>query len=85
MPTDTEKNKNIPDSMVSIGNKRLKEVRELAQTKFGLSLMMVYVNRKEKCFDIMLRNTVKESDVTDFENMWSMCKVEIFKPIPRKK
>lgn len=85
MAAETEKNKNIPDSMVSIGNKRLKEVRELAQTKFGLALMLVSVNREEKCFDILVRDTVKESDVTDFEAMWTMCKVQVFKPLPRKK
>lgn len=85
MSADTEKNKNIPDSMVSIGNKRLKEVRELAQTKFGSSLIMTSVNREEKRFDILVRDTAKEADVTDFETMWTMCKVEVFKPLPRKK
>lgn len=85
MSTSTEENKKIPDSMVSIGNKRLKEIRELAETKFGSALIKTSVNREEEHFDILVTDAAKENDVKDFEERWLMCNVQVFKSIPRKK
>lgn len=85
MPTELQENKRIPDSMLSFGNKRLKEARELAQTKFGKSLIITSVNRLHECFDIVVMDPVTESDVKAFEELWPMCKVQIVKPITRKK
>lgn len=85
MSTTAELNKKIPNSMVSYGNKRLKEVRELSQTKFGNALIRTSVNRDEGYFDVFVRDSVKETEVKDFEILWPMCKVQIFKQVPRKK
>lgn len=85
MPTATENNKQVPDSQVTIDKKRRKDIEELAETKFGRSLIQVSLNRADQCFDVLVKNTATESEVKDFETLWPMCKVEILKSVPRKK
>lgn len=85
MPTATENNKQVPDSQVTIDKKRRKDIEELAETKFGRSLIQVSLNRADQCFDVLVKNTATESEAKDFETLWPMCKVEILKSVPRKK
>ncbi len=85
MPTFQEKNKDIADSMVPVDGKRLKQIRELAQTKFGDALIKTSLNRIDECFEVCVNDTVTETDVQNFEKMWTMCKVQVFKPLIRKK
>ena len=88
MPTDKEKINKIPDSLIQFGKDKkrtVKEIREFAKTKFGDSLIQVSVNREEECFDVLVRDTATEIEAKDFEALWPMSKVQIFKPLPRKK
>lgn len=86
MTTATQDLSKIPDSQVTFGeNKRMKDIRDLAETKFGDALIQVSVSRENKCFDVLVKNSVTEASANEFEQKWSMCKVQIFKPLPRKK
>ncbi len=77
---------NTPDSQVTFGkNKRLKDITDLAETKFGAALIKVSVNREDKCFDVFVESKITDSIAKEFEVQWFMCKVQIFKPITRKK
>jgi len=88
MPTDTEKTNKVPDSLVQYGKdekRTVKQIREFAETKFGKALIQVSVNREEECFDVLVKNTATEIEAKEFETRWPMSKVQIFKPLPRKK
>lgn len=85
MSTATENNKPVPDSQVRFDKKTRKDIQELAETKFGKALIQVSVNRTDECFDVLVKNTATESEAKDFETQWPMSKVQIFKPLPRKK
>lgn len=86
MPTVTQDLTKTPDSQVTFGkNKRVKDITDLAETKFGKALIKVSVNRENKCFDIFVKDSVTEVCAKEFEEKWYMCKVQIFKPLTRKK
>lgn len=84
MATTSDKIKEKPDSLVSFQAKRISDVELGARTKFGELLVNVSVNRTEKCFDVIVKDA-NESDITSFESLWPMCKVEALKSLPRKK
>lgn len=84
MATSVE-NKSLPDSQVVFVKKRKQDIQDYAVTKFGKSVIQVSVNREEERFDVLVREPATEIEARDFEAQWPMCKVEILKPIPRKK
>lgn len=71
----SENTKLIPASLLVFGKKRIAEIRAFARTKFGNSLIHVKVNREKERFDILVQDSVRQADVTDFEKMWTMCKI----------
>lgn len=76
MPEKVSENiKDIPDSHLVFGKKRITQIREFAQTKFGDSLIIVKPNREEERFEVIVKDNVKLTDVNDFEKLWTMCKV----------
>lgn len=86
MTATTEKINKVYDSQVTFGeDKYKKDIIDLAETKFGDALIQVSVNRENKCFDVLVKDSVTEASANEFEIKWPMCKVQIFKPLPRKK
>lgn len=67
--------KDIPDSHLAFGKKRMHEIRAFAQTKFGDSFIHVKPNREKERFEIFVHNNVKQSSIAEFEELWTMCKV----------
>lgn len=67
--------KDIPDSHIVFGKKKSSQIREFAQTKFGDSLIHVKVNREKERFEVIVQNNVKQSEIAEFEELWTMCKV----------
>lgn len=65
----------VADSHLRYGKKRVGEINDLAKTKFGSSLVHVKINREEERFDIIVQSNVKQADITDFEKLWTMCKI----------
>lgn len=65
----------IPESHLTYGKKRKGEIMDLAKTKFGSSVVHVKPNREEERFDIIVQSNVKQTDITDFEKLWTMCKI----------
>lgn len=75
MSTKVSENKNTPASLLVFGKKRIAEIRAFARTKFGNSLIHVKANREEERFDVIIKDDVKQTDISDFEHLWTMCKV----------
>lgn len=67
--------KDIPESHLVFGKKRIHEIRAFAKTKFGDALVHVKGNREKERFDIIVHNNVKQSEIAEFEELWAMCKV----------
>lgn len=71
----SENLKDIPDSHLAYGKKRMHEIRAFAQTKFGDSLIIVKANREKERFEVIVQKDVKQSEIAEFEELWTMCKV----------
>lgn len=67
--------KNTTASLMVFGKKRIAQIREFAKTKFGSSLVHVKVNLEEERFDVIVQDHVKQNDINDFEELWTMCKI----------
>lgn len=67
--------KDIPDSHLVFGKKRISEIRAFAKTKFGSAVIHVKANREKERYDIIVENKVKQSEIAEFEELWTMCKV----------
>ena len=67
--------KNTTASLMVFGKKRIAEIRAFAKTKFGNSLIIVKVNQEEERFDVIVQDHVKQTDINEFEQLWTMCKV----------
>lgn len=66
---------NIPDSHIIIDKQRVSHIRDYAKTKFGNLLIHVKLNREVMRFDVIVNDRAKQADITDFEKLWTMCKV----------
>ena len=76
MPKDIPDNlKDIPESHLVFGKKRISEIRAFSKTKFGDSLVHVKGNREKERFEVIVLNNVKQSEIAEFEELWTMCKV----------
>ena len=76
MPKDISENlKDIPESHLVFGKKRIHEIRAFAKTKFGDALVHVKGNREKERFEIIVEKDIKQSQITEFEELWTMCKV----------
>lgn len=71
----SENIKHIPASLMVFGKKRIGEIRGFAKTKFGYSLIHVKVNTEKERFEVIVAKDVKQSEIAEFEEMWTMCKV----------
>lgn len=71
----SENLKEIPESHLVYGKKRIHEIRAFAQTKFGDNYKLVTANREKERFEVFVENKVKQSDIAEFEELWTMCKV----------
>lgn len=66
---------NIPESHLSYGKKRISEIRDLSKTKFGTALVHVKANREKERFEVIVDKTVRQVEIAEFEELWTMCKV----------
>lgn len=71
----SENIKDIPESHLVFGKKRISEIRAFSQTKFGESLIHVKANREKERFEVIVQNDVKQVSIAEFEELWTMCKV----------